>query len=373
MEANLRFVVSYCKRYRNLGIPYLDLIHEGTLGLMEAAKRFDPERNVRFISYAVWWVRQSILHAFSEGGRAFRVPQKLQGQVSRVERAREQLHFELERLPTLAELAKRTELPEDRVDALLLAAGDDLSLNELVGEEGNLERGDLIEQDNIPSIELRLIRDNIEQQIREMVKDLDAKERDVIRMRFGLDGEDPLTLQEIGETLEALAGAGAADREPGQGEAAPQPARPGAAGNPELVTRLTRGSSYPGTRASPSPDRSGARFSLQSPAIRVGSPDTRGVCRGSAWSVLSGPAPRSRVLIHCDRDLRALRRHGFPDHDPRGARVRDRPAPAAARAPRPALPTPCCAPPASLLATSIAAWPTSSPAPRPCGGRSRRP
>ena len=201
VEANLRFVVSYCKRYRNLGIPYLDLIHEGTLGLMEAAKRFDPERNVRFISYAVWWVRQSILHAFSEGGRAFRVPQKLQGQVSRVERAREQLHFELERLPTLAELAKRTELPEDRVDALLLAAGDDLSLNELVGEEGNLERGDLIEQDNIPSIELRLIRDNIEQQIREMVKDLDAKERDVIRMRFGLDGEDPLTLQEIGETL----------------------------------------------------------------------------------------------------------------------------------------------------------------------------
>lgn len=201
VEANLRFVVSYCKRYRNLGIPYLDLIHEGTLGLMEAAKRFDPERNVRFISYAVWWVRQSILHAFSEGGRAFRVPQKLQGQVSKVERAREQLHFELERLPTLAELAKRTELPEERVDALLLAAGDDLSLNEVVGEEGNLERGDLIEQDNIPSIEVRLIRDNIEQQIRDMVKDLDAKERDVIRMRFGLDGEDPLTLQEIGETL----------------------------------------------------------------------------------------------------------------------------------------------------------------------------
>lgn len=201
VEANLRFVVSYCKRYRNLGIPYLDLIHEGTLGLMEAAKRFDPERNVRFISYAVWWVRQSILHAFSEGGRAFRVPQKLQGQVSRVERAREQLHFELERLPTLAELARRTALSEERVDALLLAAGDDLSLNEVVGEEGNLERGDLIEQENIPSVELRLIRDNIEQQIRDMVKGLDAKERDVIRMRFGLDGEDPLTLQEIGETL----------------------------------------------------------------------------------------------------------------------------------------------------------------------------
>jgi RNA polymerase primary sigma factor len=201
VEANLRFVVSYCKRYRNLGIPYLDLIHEGTLGLMEAAKRFDPERNVRFISYAVWWVRQAILHAFSEGGRAFRVPQKLQGQVSRVERARDHLHYELERPPTLAEIAGHTELSEDRVEALLLAAGDDLSLNELVGEEGNLERGDLIEQGNVPSVELSLIRDNVEQQIRTMVASLDGKEREVIRMRFGLDGEEPRTLQEIGEEL----------------------------------------------------------------------------------------------------------------------------------------------------------------------------
>jgi RNA polymerase primary sigma factor len=201
VEANLRFVVSYCKRYRNLGIPYPDLIHEGTLGLMEAAKRFDPERNVKFISYAVWWVRQAIFHAFAEGGRAFRVPQKLQGQVSRVERAREALQTELERPPTLEELARRTELSEERVDSLLLAAGDDLSLNELVGEEGALERGDLLEQDSVPSAELALIRDNVEQQIRDMVAGLDGKEREVISLRFGLDGEDPRTLQEIGEKL----------------------------------------------------------------------------------------------------------------------------------------------------------------------------
>lgn len=203
VEANLRFVVSYAKRYRNLGVPYLDLIHEGTLGLMEAARRYDPGRNVKFISYAVWWVRQAILHAFSESGRAFRVPQKLKGQVSRVERAREELNSELERPPTVAELAKRTELAEDRVEALLLAAGDDLSLNEPVGEEGTLERGDLLEQDSVPSAELALIRDNMEQQIRAMVEtSLDAKEREVIRMRFGLDGDDPRTLQEIGEKLQ---------------------------------------------------------------------------------------------------------------------------------------------------------------------------
>src|SRR5229473_5167843 len=85
VESNLRFVVSYAKRYRGLGLSFLDLIHEGNLGLMEAAKRFDPERNVKFISYAVWWVRQAIFHALSEHSRVFRLPQKLSGQVSKVE------------------------------------------------------------------------------------------------------------------------------------------------------------------------------------------------------------------------------------------------------------------------------------------------
>ena len=88
VEANLRFVVSYAKRYRGLGLSFLDLIHEGTLGLIEAAKRFDPERNVKFISYAVWWVRQAIFHALSEQTRAFRLPPKLSGQISKVVVAR---------------------------------------------------------------------------------------------------------------------------------------------------------------------------------------------------------------------------------------------------------------------------------------------
>ena len=97
VEANLRFVVSYAKRYRGLGLSFLDLIHEGNLGLIEAAKRFDPERNVKFISYAVWWVRQAIFHALSEHTRVFRLPQKLSGQVSRLGSARERLAAELER------------------------------------------------------------------------------------------------------------------------------------------------------------------------------------------------------------------------------------------------------------------------------------
>jgi RNA polymerase primary sigma factor len=201
VESNLRFVVHYAKRYRGLGLAYMDLIHEGSLGLMEAAKRFDPDRNVKFISYAVWWVRQAIFHALSEHARVFRLPQKLSGQVSRLSTARERLKSELERTPTTEELAERTKLTTAEVEQLLLAAGDDVSLSAAVGEEGNLELGDTLEQETIPSVELEMIRESFEQRIQSMVEDLDDKEREVIRMRFGLDGDEAKTLQEIGEAM----------------------------------------------------------------------------------------------------------------------------------------------------------------------------
>jgi len=201
VEANLRFVVSYAKRYRGMGLAFLDLIHEGNLGLIEAAKRFDPERGVKFISYAVWWVRQAIFHSLSEHSRVFRLPQKLSGQVSRVGHARDRLAAELERPPTVAEVAKEADLSEAEVQELLKVAGDDVSLSTAVGEDGNLELGDTLEQDTIPAVELELIRSSFEKQIQAIVAELDEKERDVIRMRFGLDGEEPRTLQEIGETL----------------------------------------------------------------------------------------------------------------------------------------------------------------------------
>jgi RNA polymerase primary sigma factor len=201
VEANLRFVVSYAKRYRGLGLAFLDLIHEGSLGLIEAAKRFDPERNVKFISYAVWWVRQAIFHALSEHHRVFRLPQKLSGQISKVGNAREQLVAELERQPTTEELAKKTSLSEQEVEKLLKVSGDDLSLSSAVGEDGSLELGDTLEQDTIPSVELQLIKSSFEEQIRNLVAELDEKEQEVLRMRFGLDGDEPKTLQEIGEAL----------------------------------------------------------------------------------------------------------------------------------------------------------------------------
>ncbi len=201
VEANLRFVVSYAKRYRGMGLGFIDLIHEGNLGLIEAAKRFDPDRNVKFISYAVWWVRQAIFNALSEHSRVFRLPPKMSGQVSRVGHARSRLSAELSRAPTTEEVAKATDLSEAAVTQLLRVAGEDLSLSSAVGEDGSLELGDTLEQDTIPGVEGEMIKASFEEQIRRILADLEDKERDVIRMRFGLDGEEPRTLQEIGESL----------------------------------------------------------------------------------------------------------------------------------------------------------------------------
>ena len=201
VEANLRFVVSYAKRYRGLGLSFIDLIHEGNLGLIEAAKRFDADRNVKFISYAVWWIRQAIFHSLSQHTRVFRLPPKMSGQVSKIGIARERLAKELGRQPTTAEVAKETALSEAEVENLMRVSGEDLSLSSTVGEDGTLELGDTIEQDTIPAVEGELIRTSFEEQIRKLVGELDEKERQVIRMRFGLDGEEPLTLQEIGEAL----------------------------------------------------------------------------------------------------------------------------------------------------------------------------
>src|SRR5687767_486588 len=149
VEANLRFVVSYAKRYRGLGLSFLDLIHEGTLGLIEAAKRFDPERGVKFISYAVWWVRQAIFHALSEHSRVFRLPQKMSGQVSRIEGVRDTLASELERPPTPEEVAERASMTTKEVRALLMATGEDVSLSAAIGD-GGTEFGDTLEQESIP-------------------------------------------------------------------------------------------------------------------------------------------------------------------------------------------------------------------------------
>lgn len=205
VESNLRFVVSYAKRYRGLGVSFLDLIHEGNLGLIEAAGRFDPDRNVKFITYAVWWIRQAITHALSSQSRAFSLPPRLSGIAARLSREVADLTEELERTPTSREIADDLEISEADVDALLQIGSLDLSLNDRLGGRGDAdgpEVGELIEQIAVPPVEEELLHRAISTRVRAALGELDQREREVMELRFGLDREgEPRTLQEVGDML----------------------------------------------------------------------------------------------------------------------------------------------------------------------------
>jgi RNA polymerase primary sigma factor len=206
VEGNLRFVVSYVKRYRGLGVTFLDLIHEGNLGLMEAARRFDPDRNVKFITYAVWWVRQAVTHALSLQSRAFSLPQKLSSIAARMGRQVSSLAAQLERPPTSREIADDLSISEADVDALLRIGSSDLSLSDRVGagrdEADALELGEMIEQAAVPPIEEELLHRAAADRVRAALDELDEKEREIVELRFGLDRDgEPRTLQEVGDML----------------------------------------------------------------------------------------------------------------------------------------------------------------------------
>jgi RNA polymerase primary sigma factor len=204
VEGNLRFVVSYAKRYRGLGVSFLDLIHEGNLGLMEAARRFDPERNVKFITYAVWWIRQALTHALSTQTRAFSLPQKVSGAAARLTRGVAELTEQLERAPTSSEIAADAEMSEADVAALMQFGARDVSLSDRLGladDESGPEIGDLIESPSAP-IEDDLVRQSMVERVRAALSELDDKEREIVELRFGLDRDGEMrTLQEIGEAL----------------------------------------------------------------------------------------------------------------------------------------------------------------------------
>jgi RNA polymerase primary sigma factor len=204
VEGNLRFVVSYAKRYRGLGVPFLDLIHEGNLGLMEAARRFDPDRNVKFITYAVWWIRQAVTHALSAQSRAFSLPQKLSALAARMGREVAELTVELERTPTSRELADDLDISEADVDALLRIGSSDVSLNDRIARDASdaAEIGDTIEQVAVPPAEEELLHRAASERVREALHELEDKEREVMELRFGLDRDgEPRTLQEVGDIL----------------------------------------------------------------------------------------------------------------------------------------------------------------------------
>ncbi len=201
VESNLRFVVSYAKRYRGCGLSFLDLINEGNIGLIEAAKRFDPGKKVKFITYAVWWVRQAIIHALSDQSGAFRLPQKQANLLYRIGKAQSNLRSKLQRAPTTEEIAKKMDVSVTDVTNLLQVSDENISLSAVIDEEHDFVLSDKLEQQTIPPADLILLKNSLRQLLRSALNELDAKEEKVVRLRFGLDGPDPKTLKQIGEMM----------------------------------------------------------------------------------------------------------------------------------------------------------------------------
>ncbi|HKB07735.1 MAG TPA: RNA polymerase sigma factor RpoD/SigA [Candidatus Polarisedimenticolia bacterium] len=201
VEANLRFVVSFAKKYRNCGLSFLDLINEGNIGLIEAAKRFNPKKNVKFITYAVWWVRQAIIHALSDQSGAFRLPQKQANLLYRIGKTISQLTLDLERNPTPEEIAGKLEIPVEEVTNLLQVADENVSLSTVIDEEHEFHLSDKLEQDVIPPADMALLRSSLKDHLYACLGELDPKEQKVLRLRFGLDEGEPKTLKEIGEMM----------------------------------------------------------------------------------------------------------------------------------------------------------------------------
>lgn len=197
VKANLRFVVSYAKKYRNSHVLFLDLINEGNIGLIHAAKKFDPDKNVKFITYAVWWIRQSILHALSEQGGAFRLPPKRANLMYRLERAIAAAMTDGKQIPTADELAAELGVSVKEVQTLLRANSDNFSLNAELDDESHTELADVIEQTTVPSAEDTMQVQGRRDELLAHMSELSPKERLVLSLRHGVTDNVPKRIDEL--------------------------------------------------------------------------------------------------------------------------------------------------------------------------------
>ncbi len=201
VKANLRFVVSYAKRYRNAHVLFLDLINEGNIGLIQAAKKYDPDKNVKFITYAVWWIRQAILHALSEQAGAFRLPPKRANLMYRLEKAIATAITEGNHIPTPDELALNLGVTVKEVNTLLQANTDNYSLNAELDEDSHTELADVIEQTTIPSAEDEMQEQSRREELLAHMSELSPKERLVLTLRHGVSDNIPKSIRELAQFL----------------------------------------------------------------------------------------------------------------------------------------------------------------------------
>ena len=203
-KANLRFVVSVSKQYQNQGLSLPDLINEGNLGLIKAAQRFDETRGFKFISYAVWWIRQSILQALAEQSRIVRLPLNKICSINKINKAFARLEQEFERPPTAAELAETLDMTLDEVKQSMKNAGRHVSMDAPLkdGDESSSNMYDVMRTGDTPSPDTDLMTESLRKEIERSLRTLTPREGDVIRLYFGLNGEHPMTLEEIGERFD---------------------------------------------------------------------------------------------------------------------------------------------------------------------------
>ena len=201
-KANLRFVVSVAKQYQNQGLTLPDLINEGNLGLIKAAQRFDETRGFKFISYAVWWIRQSILQALAEQSRIVRLPLNKIGSINKINKKYAELEQLNERAPSAEEIAQELDMTEEDVKESLKNSGRHISMDAplVEGEDSNLY--DVLKSGESPNPDRELMTESLRIEIERALQTLTPREADVIRLYFGLGGQHAMTLEEIGETFD---------------------------------------------------------------------------------------------------------------------------------------------------------------------------
>jgi len=201
VKANLRFVVSVAKQYQNHGMTLPDLINEGNLGLIKAAQRFDETRGFKFISYAVWWIRQAILQSLAEQSRIVRLPVNKIGSINRINKAYSKLEQEFEREPSAQEIAELLEIAPEDVKETIRTNGRALSMDAPISQEDDNNMYDLMQNEETPSPDRNLINESLSYEIEKALSTLSPREARVLKLYFGIGMKHPFTLEEIGEEL----------------------------------------------------------------------------------------------------------------------------------------------------------------------------
>jgi RNA polymerase primary sigma factor len=200
VEANLRFVVKVALGYRGCGLSLPDLINEGNVGLLEAARRYSPDYNVKFITYAVWWIRQAIMQALAVGGGAVRIPLRKARLASRLDEVRADLSQQLQAEPTDSEVAEEMDLDAGDLEGVMRRGGQQALFRDDIGLEQQIGR-ELYESRQLPPADHELIRRSFREEVERLLGSLAPRERLIVELRFGLGEEDPMTLEEVGKRL----------------------------------------------------------------------------------------------------------------------------------------------------------------------------